>query len=154
MGEFIRDRLPDPASYFESEGLTLNGAGKWRTTRCEFHGGSDSMRVNTETGGWCCMNCGAKGDLLGHHMQKHGLEFVEAARALGAYVEDNGPHRGSDKPLGLSAREAIQVASFELTVAMVVMADTRAGLIPSDDDWQRFIMCCARVEAVAAEYRS
>jgi hypothetical protein len=49
---FIRDNLPDAASYFEGQGLTLTGprSAKWRTTRCEFHGGSDSMRVNIASG--------------------------------------------------------------------------------------------------------
>ena len=28
MGEFLRDRLPNPISYFESEGLALIGNGK------------------------------------------------------------------------------------------------------------------------------
>ena len=28
MGEFIKDRLPDPETYFESEGLVLVGKGK------------------------------------------------------------------------------------------------------------------------------
>jgi hypothetical protein len=47
MGEFIRDRLPDPLRHFvDAEGLQLTGSGKWRTSRCEFHDGSDSMRIN------------------------------------------------------------------------------------------------------------
>ena len=67
MGEFMRDRLPDPVSFFEAEGLTLTGPGKWKTTRCDFHDGSDSMRVNSESGAWRCMNCGAKGgDVLAY----------------------------------------------------------------------------------------
>jgi hypothetical protein len=51
MGEYLRDNLPDPIAYFEGEGLKLDGRGKWRTTECRFHGGSDSMRVNTASGG-------------------------------------------------------------------------------------------------------
>ena len=50
MGEFIKDQLPDAVSYYESAGLTLQRGKKWRTTRCEFHGGSDSLRINTESG--------------------------------------------------------------------------------------------------------
>lgn len=44
-----RDRLPDPRAFFDREGLALKGSGKWRTTRCDFHDGSDSMRVNVES---------------------------------------------------------------------------------------------------------
>lgn len=47
MGEFIKNNLPDPLSYFETEGLELVGRGKWRTIECSFHGSSDSMRINT-----------------------------------------------------------------------------------------------------------
>ena len=53
---FDRRNLPDPISYYESEGLKLTSRGKWRTTACQFHGGSDSMRINADSGafatGW------------------------------------------------------------------------------------------------------
>ncbi|MFY8042310.1 MAG: hypothetical protein ACOVOD_05230, partial [Rhodoferax sp.] len=72
MGEFVRDHLPDPVTYFEAEGLTLEGRGPWRTTECRFHGGSDSMRINTVSGSWVCMACNAKGgDVLAHCMAEH-----------------------------------------------------------------------------------
>lgn len=45
---FIRENLPSPIEYFEAEGLKLVGKGKWRTTNCTFHGGSDSMHIDTE----------------------------------------------------------------------------------------------------------
>ena len=155
MGEFRRDLLPDTISYFEGENLKLNGLGKWRTTACEFHDGSDSLRVNTESGGWCCMACGAKGgDVLAFHMQRHGLEFVEAARALGGYQDDGKRYTGPAKTTTLSARDAMQLASFEMLVALVVMYDIREGVIPSDGDWHRFIESSRRVETLAQEYRA
>ena len=52
---FDRRNLPDPISYYESEGLKLTSRGKWRTTACQFHGGSDSMRINTDSGAFACM---------------------------------------------------------------------------------------------------
>ena len=61
---FDRTHLPEPVGYFEERGLVLTGPAraKWRTTACTFHGGSDSMRINTQTGAWVCMaGCGAKG---------------------------------------------------------------------------------------------
>ena len=71
MGEFKRELLPDPVSLFEAEGLTLSGRGVWRTTRCDFHGGSDSMRVKTSNGAWRCMACDAKGgDVVDFVMQR------------------------------------------------------------------------------------
>ncbi len=95
---FDRNLLPDPTSYFESEGLKLAGprSAKWKTTRCEFHGGN-SMRINVASGWWRCMNCDEHGgDVLAYHMQAHGLEFIEAAKALGAWVDDGKPRSALD----------------------------------------------------------
>ena len=156
MGEFIRDRLPDPVSYFDSEDVRLVGPGRWKTGPCHFHGGSDSLRVNTVSGGWCCMSCGAKGgDVLAFHMQRHDLPFVHAARALGAYFDgEGGQNVMPARPTTLPARDAMQLAAFELQVAMVVINDIKSGVIPSDADWQRFLSCASRVGALAAEYQS
>jgi|CXWL01.1.fsa_nt_gi hypothetical protein len=155
MGEFIRDRLPDPISYFDGEDVHLVGPGRWKTGPCHLHGGSDSMRVNTISGGWCCMNCWAKGgDVLDYTMQAHGMGFVEAAKSLGAYVEDGKPHRGRPTPTTLPAREAMQLVAREVLIALVVIADIRAGLIPSDTDWQSFIRSAGRIEMLATEYRT
>jgi len=155
MGEINRSHLPNWTVYADSEGMTLVGRGKWRTTRCEFHGGSDSMRVNTDTGGWICMACGEKGgDVLAYAMRRHGLEFVEAARSLGAYVENGTPRVRTGRPTTLSARDAMEVVAFELQVAVLVIGDIRKGLIPSDQDWMRFRDCAGRIEALAMEYRA
>lgn len=146
MGEFNRDRLPDPVSYFESEGLTLRGAGKWRTTRCEFHDGSDSLRVNTESGGWVCMACGEKGgDVLAYAMRRHGLEFVEAARMLGAYTDDGKPHRGPVRPAGLSMRDCMAVIGFELLVFSIIVSDLRRGIAPTETDMLRLWESVGRI---------
>lgn len=97
MGEFTKDSLPDAVTYFEGEGLRLDGRGKWRTTACRFHGGSDSMRVNTETGGWVCMACNAKGgDVLAYQMAAHGQDFISAAKELDAWQDDNKPQQHRD----------------------------------------------------------
>lgn len=86
---FKRDMLPDAIAFYESEGLTLKGPGKWKTTECRFHGGSDSMRVNSVTGSFKCFNCNEHGgDVLAYFMRWHGAEFMEAAEALGATVDD------------------------------------------------------------------
>lgn len=86
-----RERLPDPDTFYSNEGLTLAGLSRaeWKTARCIFHGGSDSMRVNMASGAWVCMACNAKGgDVLAYRMQAHGEHFIDAAKALGAWVED------------------------------------------------------------------
>ena len=84
---FNRDRLPDPAAYYAEQGLKFTGRGAWRSATCPFHSDTNpSLRVRIETGAFRCMVCGAHGgDVLAFHSQRHGLQFIEAAKALGAW---------------------------------------------------------------------
>ncbi len=86
---FRRDRLPRPADYYRAQGLKLTGGGEWRSALCQFHDDTrPSLRVHMERGAFKCMTCGAKGgDLLAFHMRRHGLSFIDAAKALGAWGE-------------------------------------------------------------------
>ncbi len=145
---FIRDRLPEPAAYFESEGLRLMGPGKWKTTRCEFHTGSDSMRINTETGAWVCMSCGAKGgDVLAYRMQIAGIDFVQACKDLGAWEDTGRPSRTT--PLPFSARDALSVLRFEALLAAVAAGNIAQGVVLTDGDRQRLMDAVARIEFIA-----
>lgn len=151
-GRFDRERLPEPLAYYtETAGLTFRERrGRWRTTRCDFHGGSDSMRINTETGAFCCMACGASGgDVLSHYMRLHGLSFVEAARALGAWIDD--PRAPlvpiNRRPAGLSASDALSLlrADFEL----VAIAALRIARGRGDERDRRAVLEAAeRIRAV------
>ena len=154
-GAFNRDRLLDWPSYADSSGMQLLGRGKWRNLLCDFHDDTEpSMRVNVESGGWICMSCGAKGgDVLDHHMQRTGVDFVAAARELGAWDEGKVRHT-ERKPRSLSASDAMQVVAQELLVLCIVIGDVRRGIIPSNVDWQRFLVGAGRVEALAMEFRS
>ena len=152
MGEFVKSRLPDAIGYYESAGLSLVGRGSWRTTRCDFHGGSDSLRVNVDSGAWVCMACGTKGgDVLVYHMQSHGLEFIEAARALGAYVFDGKAHRGSERPTTLSARAALGVVAFESLVIATAAGNIAQGVVLSDRDRTRVMQAAGRIGFIAQE---
>ncbi len=86
-GEFRREMLPDPLTYYAAEGIPLSGRGAWRDAVCQFHADTrPSMRVHAETGAFKCMSCGASGgDVLSFHRRRHVLGFVEAAQALGAW---------------------------------------------------------------------
>lgn len=86
-GRFIKERLPEPLSYYAAEGIELRGRGAWRDAVCPFHEDTrPSLRVHTETGAFRCMTCGARGgDVLSFHRRRHVLRFVEAAQALGAW---------------------------------------------------------------------
>lgn len=145
---FIRDRLPEPMCFFESQGLVLTSRGKWRTTRCEFHDGSDSMRINTENGAWACMSCGAKGgDVLAYHMQITGVDFVQATKDLGCWEETGRPSRV--KPLPFSARDALSVLRFESLLTAVAAGNVAQGVVLSDEDRARLLQAVSRIEFIA-----
>ena len=142
---FDRRNLPDAVSYYESEGLKLTGRGKWRTTECKFHGGSDSMRINLATGAWVCMSCGARGgDVLAYHMAQHGLEFVEAAKALGAWVDDGRPAT-KHKPTPLSPRQALEVLAVEANLVAIAAGNVAHGVVLSQMDLTRVLTASGRI---------
>lgn len=134
MGKrYERDMLPDPVAFFEAEGLTLKGPGRWKTSRCVFHGGSDSMRINTDSGAWVCMACDQKGgDVLAYVMQWHGLEFIEAAEALGATVDDGKPAQPARRTT-LSPTAALKLVQAEAwLIACTALATADAIKDPAD----------------------
>lgn len=154
MGEFVRDRLPDPTSYFcDGEGLKLAGPGKWKTTGCLFHGGSDSLRVNTKSGAWVCMSCGEKGgDVLSYHMKAHGLEFIDAAKDLGAW-DDNGTSTAPQRPRALSASAALQVLSFEANLTAIAAGNVAQGVELSDIDRKRLMKAVGRITRIVEDFQ-
>ena len=152
MGNFLRENLPDPASYFESEGLKLQGKGKWRTTSCSFHGGSDSMRINTATGAWVCMSCNAKGgDVLAHFIAEHGVDFVTAAKALRAWDDNGGPDK-PHRPKPLPASQAIQVLAFESTLTAVAAGNIAHGVLLTDTDRARLRVAAKRINTISEAF--
>lgn len=148
-----RHALPSPAEFYANAGLELQGRGKWRTTRCEFHGGSDSMRIHLGTGGFICMSCNAKGgDVLAYAMASHGIGFIEAAKELGAWVDDG--RDAAQRPTSLPARHLLSVLAFEAQVVGIVGSDLAKGLPINQRDLLRLQAATGRImhiaEAVAA----
>ena len=149
---FDRNLLPETVSYFEGQGLHLTGPGKWKTTACQFHGGSDSMRINIASGGWCCMSCGAKGgDVLSYHMQAHEIEFVNACKALNCWVGDGkpAPHQ---KPVPLAPRAALQVMALEATLVAVAAGNVAHGVKLSEQDRCRVMSAVGRITRLVEAY--
>ena len=151
---FDRNQLPDPESYYDSQGLKFRERkGIWRTTKCVFHSGSDSMRVNTATGGWRCMNCDMHGgDVLAYHMQAHGLEFVEAAGQLGAWVDDGKPSP-RQTPAPLPPRASLQVLAFESTLTAIAAGNIAHGVKLTDVDKLRLLTAANRINRIAEAYQ-
>lgn len=151
---FDRALLPDPVMYFENQGLTLKGPGsaKWKTTTCNFHGGSDSMRVNVATGAWVCMSCGEKGgDVLAYEIKDGGREFVDAAKALGCWVDDGRPPVFT-KPTPLSPRLALSVMAFESTLAAVAAGNVANGVTLTDADRARLMVAANRINRLVEAF--
>ena len=151
---FARNLLPDPATYFENRGLALKGPrfSKWKTTTCNFHGGSDSLRVHVATGAWVCMSCGEKGgDVLAYEIKDSGREFVDAAKALGCWVDDGRPPVFS-KPTPLSPRLALSVIAFESMLAAVAAGNLANGVALTDADRARLMVAANRINRVAEAF--
>jgi hypothetical protein len=151
---FHKDLLPGPITYFENQGLTLKGprSAKWKNTACNFHGGSDSMRINTINGAWRCMNCGVSGgDVLAYEIKVSGKEFVEAAKALGSWVDD-GRIKPTYKPTTLSPRLALSVMAFESTLVAIAASNIANGVKLSEIDLARLIVAAGRINRLVEEF--
>ena len=144
---FDRNLLPDATAYFENQGLKLTGprSAKWKTTSCRFHDGSDSMRINTASGAWVCMSCGAKGgDVLAYELAVTGADFIEAAKAIGAWVDDGRPHK-PQKPTPLSPRAALSAMAFEATLTAIAAGNIAKGVVLTDADRTRLMTAAGRI---------
>ena len=152
---FDRNKLLDAQDYYENTaGLTLVGRGTWKTARCDFHGGSDSMRTNSKTGAFACMaGCGARGgDVLAYHMAANGLSFIDAAKSLGCWLDD-GKEQTRQKPSPIPARSMLEVVAHEVVIAALVAADLASGRAVSDTDRNRLLIAAGRIGRVAQEVR-
>ena len=152
---FDRALLPDPTSYFENQGLTLKGprSAKWKTTTCNFHGGSDSMRVNTDSGAWVCMSCGEKGgDVLAYEIAATGSDFVTAAKTIGAWADDGRP-QVQTKPTPLSPRLALSVMAFESNLTAVAAGNLANGVTLTDTDLARLMVAANRINRLVEAYQ-
>lgn len=151
---FDRNLLPNPSDYYESEGLHLSGpsGATWKTTECKFHGGSDSMRVNVKTGSFRCMNCGARGgDVLAYQVAAYGQEFIQAAKSLGAWVDDGRPQK-LQKLTTLSPRASLEVLGFESTVVAMIASNMARKEYLTDEDRDRLLICTCRINRIVEEF--
>ena len=144
---FDRNLQPDATGYYEAQGLKLTGPrrAKWKTSTCNFHGGSDSMRVNISTGAWVCMSCGEKGgDVLAYEIAVTGADFVAAAKAIGAWADDGKPYK-PQKPTPLSPRTALSAMAFEATLTAIAAGNLAKGVVLTDADRSRLMQAAGRI---------
>jgi len=151
---FIRENLPDARAYFEDAGLKLTGPrnSKWQTARCDFHGGSDSMRINLESGGWCCMACGKTGgDVLAYEIAITGACFIDAAKALGCWAVDGKP--AHTRPAPLSPRDALSVLKFETILIAIAAGNVGHGVVLTEIDKNRVLQAAGRINMICEAYQ-
>jgi hypothetical protein len=150
-----RQKLPDPHAYYASRDMKLAGrvGAAWKTTACCFHGGSDSMRINTRTGGYICMSCQVSGgDVLAYEMAVSGDTFVSAARRLGAWITEPNEEGRQFRPSPFPARDALQVLRQETLLAAVAATNVANGVEMLPADLQRLRLASHRITAIAEMY--
>lgn len=107
------------------------------------------MRINTTTGAWVCMNCDEKGgDVLAYEMKFTGAEFVDACKALGAWVDDGKPQT-QQKPTPISPRAALSVLAFEATLTAIAASNIAHGVNLTDADRARLRRAVGRINKIA-----
>lgn len=147
---FIRENLPDALDYFQGRGQKIFGKrGKQFRTTCTLHGGTgDTLSVRRDTGVWYCFSCQASGsDVLAYAMQADGLDFISAAKALGAWREDGKP-APDYKPTPITAREAINLLSNECQLILATGATIRGGHPVTTQDIERCAKAMGRINKV------
>ena len=156
MGQLKRELIPDALAYCDRVGLPLiPPRGKWRSTRCDLCGASKAMRINTESNGWCCMACLAHGgSMLDLHMQLTGLDFVAAARDLGAYIDDDQLHRGSTKPRSISAPDSLELLYQDALLIWVAGQNIAYGVVLTAADLADITAATRRVLWISQEART
>ena len=93
--------------------------------------------------------CGARGgDVLAYHTAAHFLGFIDAAKQLGAWVEDDKPQKQL-KPTPLSPRAALSVLAFEANLTAVAAGNIGQGTSLTDTDRGRLMKASARINKIA-----
>ena len=84
-------------------------------------------------------------------MQAYDMEFVEAAKALGAWADDGKPET-TKKPTALPPRSALEVLGREATIVAIAAGNIARGLTLTDDDRSRLMVCAGRINKIAGDF--
>jgi hypothetical protein len=146
---FNKDLLPVPLTYYEGQGLNIakRGSKAWRATNCPFCESRDNGNINLDSGGFHCWGCAAKGgDIVAFHMAMHGVDFVDAVKALGAWVEDGKPANRA-KPMPISYRDGLHLIAQEAQLIAIAGATIQKEPLP-ERDLARVIQAAGRINRV------
>ena len=149
----MNGQCPDPVEYFERLGVVSKGGrSPWRTTACQFHGGSDSLRFRSDTGGWVCMACGVKGgSVVDHYMQLHCCSYAEAAQALGIRCEQIQGGARSKRSV-LPARDALGALRFEAHLVAMAALNLARGTTLKPVDLERLLKAAGRIQLISEDF--
>ncbi len=104
---FDRDLLPNAQAYYGQQFTLKGNKAKHLVPCCFHHDKTASLSIDMVSGLFHCYGCRIGidnkdgGDIVDFHRLKHGLDFVEAVKDLGAWVDTS-----SDTPDQLAARKA------------------------------------------------
>ena len=99
------------------------------------------------------MACNAKGgDVLAHYMAEHGVDFITAAKALGAWQDDGKPDK-PHRPKPLPASAAISVLAFESTLTAVAAGNIARGVSLTDKDRARLLVAARRINHITEIFK-
>lgn len=148
-GTLNRDAIPGRDEYARRFNITFRGRGTNVMGPCGVCGSSDAGSFHKD-GPWHCFSCGASGgDMLDFHRQVNGLTLADAARDLGAWIEDdrpaprNTPAKPPSRPVAAREREPLSEYAKSLLQDSVALQDTigakyltsrRCPLPPADGD--------------------
>jgi hypothetical protein len=99
------------------------------------------------------MSCDESGgDVLAYHMKLHGMEFVEAAKDLGAWVDDGKPEV-QRKPTALSPLRAIQVLATESNLIAIAGHNVHNGVDLTEEDLHRVRVAARRIDQIQRDFK-
>ena len=84
------------------------------------------------------------GDVLAYEMASTGADFVNAAKAIGAWVHDGKAHV-PQKPTPLSSRAALSAMAFEAMFIAIAAGNIAIGVTLTDADRSRLMTAAARI---------
>lgn len=84
--------------------------------------------------------------MLAYRRAVHGESFVDAARALGAWVDDG--KLTPTRPTPISARDAIMLITREANFVAIAAANVAHGIMLSDADLKRLLKAVSRISRI------
>jgi hypothetical protein len=85
-------------------------------------------------------------------MKVNGLEFIEAAKELGAWEETGSPS-APQKPKPLPAGAALEVLAFEALLVAVAASNLAKGVALTQTDRERLHLAAKRIGTIQETYQ-